>query len=342
MRIDPRVAIPRQGQAVSLDTQAAPYLRPIETPRDHIKILKGKPSRLRIQDLRDRLELSPAWQRKLLEEVEDPRSLDDLLQRLDGALEALQKRGLDKQPEYQQILKFRDRMRQKQRENDDPGTLFEEVMKWVLTPPGFETRLNQQKAKAVSLLNHQRYDAAGRLFRRVLKFQPGDPVACEGLGRCLYAEGRLTEARDALSQALGNTKRSDLLMLLGKISHQLGDRAYAKDVFTQAIAADPTQSESFSWLGVLSYEEGDLSSSMRFLQQSIALDPLSAVARFYLAQISLQQNDLLRANFQLDVVKRLDPMMDIPNLDPSKALAASTQDTFYEPYRWVLPLSSAC
>lgn len=304
-----------------------------------MRILRGKPSRLKLQDLSDRLELSPAWQRQLLKEAVDPQSVEDLLRRLDGALEALQKRGLEERPEYREIQAFRDRIRQRLREQADPGTLLEEALKWILSPPLFEARLNQQKARAIELLNSQRHETAGKLFRRVLRFQKGDPIASEGLGRCLYAEGRLSEAKESLEHALGASKRPDLLLLLGKISHQLGDRAYAREVFTQALSADPLKAESYSWLGVLAYEDGDLPGSLRLLQQSISLDPMSTVSRFYLAQISLQQNDLLRANFQLEVVKRLDPQMDLPTLDPSRALAAASRDSFYEPYRWVLPAS---
>lgn len=349
-RLDPQRSVqPQQG--LTLDRRLPQTPRQPVLPSDRLSLPIGKPSTLKLGDLRDRLALSPQWKQRKFAFPTDPdtwdlNTLKDMRERLKGMLSELRQKGLEGQEEYRELADYEQQFsRLIEERRGDPRTVLEACLKLVLHPSAWEARLQGLRQEALQCMRAQRFGQAKRLLKTVLHFKE-DPLANEALGRCYYAEGNLKDAKQHLERATQFSAFSptrvtgpSAFILLGKISHELGDRTAAKNAFGQAMLLDPNHAEPYSWLGVLAYEEGQTRESLHLLQRSISLDPLNSAARYYLAQISLQHNDLLRANFQMDFVKKIEPRFE-GRIDPSRALpAAPENDHFYEPHRWVLPAS---
>ncbi|MNR66906.1 hypothetical protein D3C85_1906310 [compost metagenome] len=62
------------------------------------------------------------------------------------------------------------------------------------------------------------------------------------------------------------------------------------------------------------------------------------MARFYLAQLAYQLNDPLRANYQLQMVHRLEPMADLQRFAAdTPALPSGNPDPQLDAHRWIPP-----
>lgn len=325
---------------------SAATTRPL-LPLDRVGIPRGKRSTLKFVDLTDRLDLGPRWKKKKVRLTGNPSDwdlavLEDTRSRIKKMISALKERGLEGRQEFSDFSELEKELAELIKDRQvDPRTCFDFLVKLLSHPTAWEARLSQQTREAQGQLGAGRFEKAKKNFRRVLFFKEEDPMALKGMGYCLFEEGDLRGAKSFFEKALRFAPRDGkTLQLLGKTCHRLGDKEAAKEAFNSSLALNPDHAEPYCWLGILSYEEGNEKSAIHLLQRSISLDPLNAVARFYLAQISLQNNDPLRATFQLEVVRRLDPGLTLPESDFSKALPRSSGSSSYEPHRWVLPAFS--
>jgi tetratricopeptide (TPR) repeat protein len=160
------------------------------------------------------------------------------------------------------------------------------------------------------------------------------------LGRMLADEGYWAEAEWALLSASGLRPRdAELHMALGELYAQQELRPMAIEAFRAAIVRQPSLTDAHAQLGVALYDDGRPGEAAPHLQKAVSLDQQCVVARFYLAQVMLQQNDVLRARFQLGMVARMSPEMDLERFGSNEpaALAAQTIRKEATVFHWKLP-----
>jgi Flp pilus assembly protein TadD len=162
------------------------------------------------------------------------------------------------------------------------------------------------------------------------------------LGRMLTEEGFFPEAEWKLVDlATEHPRHPEVQAALGELYMQMGQPLLATEAFKQTLKLDPNHTDAHLQLGVTFYEQGDLEHAAPHLQRAIRLDQMNAVARFYMAQISLQENDLLRARYQLGMVAKLAPEMDLTRFGENAPppLTSRTGQPVAEPpaHHWQLP-----
>lgn len=160
------------------------------------------------------------------------------------------------------------------------------------------------------------------------------------LGRLLTDEGHYAEAEWTLLTADELApKRTGPQIALGELYSEMGQPQMALEAFKTAVARNPNDTDAQALLGVAYYEQGDLAAATPHLQHAVSLDQQCVVARFYLAQISLQENDLLRARFQLGMVAKLSPDMDLSRFNQAQpqAIAATGTAKTAPLHHWQLP-----
>src|SRR5262249_28074047 len=124
---------------------------------------------------------------------------------------------------------------------------------------------------------------------------------------------------------------------LGELYYQLGEADLARQAFDTAVKLGERHSDPHTWIGILAYEAGDLREAIGPLEKAVQYDPANALAGFYLAQVSLQLNDPLRADFQLAMVRRLQPTADLARFEPGRPALAAGVTTRLETHRWRAP-----
>jgi tetratricopeptide (TPR) repeat protein len=162
------------------------------------------------------------------------------------------------------------------------------------------------------------------------------------LGRMLTEEGFFPEAEWKLVDlATEHPRHPEVQAALGELYMQMGQPLLAAEAFKQTLKLDPNHTDAHLQLGVTLYEQGDLENAAPHLQRAIRLDQMNAVARFYMAQISLQENDVLRARYQLGMVAKLAPHMDLTRFGENAPppLTSRTGKPVTEPpaHHWQLP-----
>ncbi len=121
-----------------------------------------------------------------------------------------------------------------------------------------------------TLLRFGRGDEALSLFRRVRRSGAGDdPEILLTIGRALYREGHLEEARAVFEDALGlYPENADAAAALGYALHRLGEDDDAISELKRALALEPDHHEARVFLGHLLYDRAEW---------ALALDAFEAV-----------------------------------------------------------------
>jgi tetratricopeptide (TPR) repeat protein len=198
--------------------------------------------------------------------------------------------------------------------------------------------------KALKLWHSGRSAEALALLEAATERHPGNARLHLDMGRVLVDEGYYADAEWTLSQlAAEHPRHAEVHAALGDLFVQIGQPLLAIASFGQAVKFDPEHTDAHVHLGVAHYELGDLSASAPHLQKAIRLDGKNVVARFFMAQISLQQNDVLRARYQLGMVAKLDPSVDLSRFGENAPppLTSQTKPREAPLHHWQLPQSRA-
>lgn len=345
----PDVARLTRGVKGTLPWSKTNLTRPLDPSRSH----EGQPLDP------DQLKLSENW-RKARDKMRvdpDAKLVEETGHELETFLKELESRGLQKHPQYQQLSKLRDSLkriaereakREEAKRKDPEGDqrlgeavedLWEKILVQLLGPGAAKQKVQERFQQAQQLSRQGKKDEAIRQFKRVLTAEPDHLDAHAKLGRLLLDTERYGEAEQHLQHAASYRPRDyDLQLGLGELYYQLGEGELARQSFSQASTLGAKHSDPHAWLGILAYEDAKLPEAAFALEKAVQLDPSNAVARFYLAQVAFQLNDPLRGNFQLQMVKRLQPMADLSRFQgQTSLLSAPSMTSTLQAHRWQPP-----
>lgn len=220
---------------------------------------------------------------------------------------------------------------------EDAEDLLEKMLSIVRSPEQRAERRGRwlQEARSMEAKGDER--GATRTLQRLIALDPSDTEAHASLGKLLLKAGDFDLAAPHLEAwTLSRAGEAAAHLALGELHYKRGDSADSLESFAKALRLVPEHSDANAWLGILAHEGNRPIEAQRFLERAIAFDPNHAVARFYLAQVSLAQGDKLRADYQLDIVRRLEPKADLARFEDSAgAIPATTGNPRYS--GWVLP-----
>ncbi|MBM3267437.1 MAG: tetratricopeptide repeat protein [Candidatus Sericytochromatia bacterium] len=366
IEVDFRATRVKPGYALGAQAAGDALFGPGEMPRDTRAATDGVRGRLRWQQTRlgrgirpgpegDRLDLSEDARRRSL-----PPDLAAAEATLDEILAEFERRGLHEHPRARALRLLKSRLLAEpgrapaptgrdgetmDREGGRaPGILDLLLETWdallaMIQPPADRARHRKDLLDEVRRRT-ARGDQPGAERRLLLLVQrdPGDVEARARLGRLLLDRGDLAGAEPhlrAASEARPNDPARHIA--LGELHYQLGEPQEALIAFGKALRLKPEHSDANAWLGILAFEGDRPFEAQRFLERAVGFDPNHAVARFYLAQVSLAYGDELRASYQLGIVRRLEPGVDLERFaaDEPKAIPARTGGIGY--VGWVVP-----
>lgn len=306
----------------------------------------------------DNLKLSENWRKVRNQPLVDPdaRLVQETGEQLESFLKELEERGLAKHPQYEQLAKLRDslkRIAEREARREKPATepedrnlgeaaedLWDKLMELLLGPNAARNKAQERYEQGLLFTKQGKRPEAIRRFKRALEADPDHLDSHAKLGRLLLDAHRFAEAERHLQHAASLRPRDYQLQLgLGELYYHLGEGELSRHSFVQASQLAGNHSDPHAWLGVLAYEESRLGEAAMSLEKAVQMDPANAVARFYLAQVAFQLNDPLRGNFQLQMVKRLNPTADLSRFQQgTSALASGSSETgSMQGYRWQAP-----
>ena len=121
-----------------------------------------------------------------------------------------------------------------------------------------------------TLLKLGRRDAAMRCMRRTLELGYADDVDLMlQIGRALFREGEITEARDYFEAALRHASDSaEIVSCLGYVEHRLGDDEQAMATLRRALQLDNEHHEARIYLANVLYDRGEYEAALYHLEQT--------------------------------------------------------------------------
>jgi tetratricopeptide (TPR) repeat protein len=152
------------------------------------------------------------------------------------------------------------------------------------------------------------YHSEVRVWQDVLSTYPQSPRATENHATAMLAEGRLSEARDALERAaekLPNVARIQNALGFALAAH--GQREEAKERFERAIELDPTFARAHLNLGIALNDLGQRDQAMDHFQEAVRLSPGYTDARLNLGNSFMERGEVEAAVEQYQLIVAIDP-----------------------------------
>jgi predicted TPR repeat methyltransferase len=149
---------------------------------------------------------------------------------------------------------------------------------------------------AIQLHQQEQLDQAEKIYRQVLRKDPGHIDALHFLGLLRYQQGKTEQGLHLIRKAL--LKRPDYADAhnnLGIILKKQGKSEQAIMAFKTCLELTPDNTSALSNLGILFKEQGDFKQAIECYQQSIALNPAQTPAYLNLANILLSRDPVKAA-----------------------------------------------
>ncbi|MBW0167210.1 MAG: tetratricopeptide repeat protein [Vulcanococcus sp.] len=157
------------------------------------------------------------------------------------------------------------------------------------TPP----LLLAQQQLACLLLAQERWSEAQEQLERLLSQQPNRADLLSNLAIALLRQNKLRQALPVAERALaavqGDEARASVLVNLGSILQELGERERARQSYQEALDLDPCQANALLNLGVLDLQQRDLDGAEWHYRQALLLRPGDPRTEVNLAGVLLLQ-----------------------------------------------------
>ncbi|HEX8851350.1 MAG TPA: tetratricopeptide repeat protein [Gemmatimonadaceae bacterium] len=149
-----------------------------------------------------------------------------------------------------------------------------------------------------TLLKLGQREAALRCMKRTLELGYADDIDLMlQIGRALFREGEITEARDYFEAAMRHAPDSaEVVSCVGYVEHRLGDDEAALATLRKALQHDSEYHEARIYLANVLYDRGDYEASLYHLEQTKPEDHWDELAIWRLLEMkrslfSLPEND---------------------------------------------------
>lgn len=145
-----------------------------------------------------------------------------------------------------------------------------------------------------TLLKLGQRDAALRCMRRTLELGYADDIDLMlQIGRALFREGEVAEARDYFEAALRHAPDSaEVQSCIGYVEHRLGDDDAALATLRRALQADGEYHEARIYLANVLYDRGDYEAALYHLEQTKPEDHWDELAIWRLIEMKRTQFNL--------------------------------------------------
>jgi predicted TPR repeat methyltransferase len=151
-------------------------------------------------------------------------------------------------------------------------------------------------AQAVQLQRQGQLDEARKIYRAVLRKQPGNADALHFLGVLMHQTGHSEPAVDMIARALAfNPRYTDAHLNLGNILREMGRLDDAAARYRQLLALVPGHALALNNLGVVLRNQGRALESLAVLQQGLAAHPDQADLHFNLGKTWRELDEIQQA-----------------------------------------------
>ena len=175
-------------------------------------------------------------------------------------------------------------------ENADPAAAEQHYRAALEQPPPLP--LAQQQL-ACLLLAQERWGEAQEQLERLLSQQPRRADLLSNLAVALLRQNKLQQALPVAEQALaaveGDEASASVLVNLGSILQELGQRDRARQSYQEALDLDPCQANALLNLGVLDLQQRDLDGAEWHYRQALLIKPGDPRSEVNLAGVLLLQ-----------------------------------------------------
>jgi len=156
----------------------------------------------------------------------------------------------------------------------------------------------------VGYAHHAReeYAWARRAFEEALVLDPEHEDALAGLGETLLKFGQREAALKAFRRSLelGYADDLDLMLQIGRALFREGMIEEAREFFEVAVQNTPSSAEAISCVGYAEHRMGEDDESIVTLRKALRIDPDHVEARIYLGNILYDRGDYEAALYNLD------------------------------------------
>jgi tetratricopeptide (TPR) repeat protein len=183
--------------------------------------------------------------------------------------------------------------------------------------------MNDSTVVAQSLYFEGRTAEAERLFREVLREQPDDVAALEGLGVLLLQQGRPGEAAALFARVLAVEPDSPprLRANLGEALRSLGRLDEALEHLRRATELDPGLAQAWNSLGLLAHARGHYDYAEVAYRESLRLRPKFVPSHINLANALLARGRMGEAVEELRRALEIEPNQAIALMNLGRVLA---------------------
>lgn len=142
-------------------------------------------------------------------------------------------------------------------------------------------------------LAREEYAWARRAFERALGLEPNHEDALVGLGEVLLRLGHREEAQRHFRavEGMGFDDDPDLMLSMGRALYREGMLPEARSIFARLVSVRPDHGEAMASLGYTLYRLGDAAGACRYVRQALRLDPDLDDARIFLGHFFYERGD---------------------------------------------------
>lgn len=169
------------------------------------------------------------------------------------------------------------------------------VVSHLLTDPRNLNLAEEWALTGSSLISERRLPEAEAAYRRALELDPRSGLAWDGLGLAQYDAGRLPEARQSLSRAIGLSENSHALFHLALVDEREGKLAEAADGYRRAVDISPDDADMTRHLATALGMMGRSADALVRMRRVVELEPANGEAWLDVCLLSLDARDVAGA-----------------------------------------------